>query len=184
MQPDTVLRKFTDRKGREVTLRTPRWSDLDDMLEFINSLVEEEAMIAVDTKKTRVEELEWVATSLKRLEKDEHMVVVAEVDDHMVGSTEVGPRFGRLKHYGMLGISLKDGYRDSGIGQEMMKEIEIHAPRLGIEFLALEVFGINERAIHVYEKIGYQRVGAYPGGVKYQGEYVDSVHMVKKIRKN
>ena len=48
MKPDTVLRKFTNRKGREVTLRTPRWSDLDDMLSMINSLVEEEAMIAFD----------------------------------------------------------------------------------------------------------------------------------------
>jgi RimJ/RimL family protein N-acetyltransferase len=184
MQPDTVLRKFKDRKGREVILRTPQWSDLDDMLDFINSLVEEEAMIAVDTKKTRNEEIEWVATNLKRLEKNEHMCVVAEVDGHMVGSTEIGPRFGRLKHYGTLGISLKNGYRETGIGQEMMKEIEKHAPRLGIEYLALEVFGINERAIHVYEKRGYKQVGSYPEGVKYRGEYVDSVHMVKKIRKN
>jgi RimJ/RimL family protein N-acetyltransferase len=184
MQPDKVLRKFTDRKGREVTLRTPRWSDLDDMLGFINGLVEEEAMIAVDTKKTREEEIEWVATNLKRLEKDEHMCVVAEVDGHMVGSTEIKPRFGRLKHYGTLGISLKAGYRESGIGQEMLREIEKHAPRLGIKYLALEVFGSNERAIHVYEKIGYKRVGSYPDGVKYKGDYVDSVHMVKKIWKN
>ena len=184
MQPDTFLRKFTDRKGREVILRTPRWSDLDDMLDFINSLVEEEAMIAVDTKKTRSEEIEWVATNLKRLEKDEHMCVVAEVDGHMIGSTEIGPRFGRLKHYGILGISLKAGYREAGIGQEMMKEIEKHAPRLGIEYLALEVIGTNERAIHVYEKIGYKPIGAYPNGVKYKGDYVDSVHMVKKIKKN
>ena len=82
MKPDTVLRKFTDKKGREVTLRTPRWSDLDDMLSMINGLVEEEAMIAFDTKKTRGEEIEWLANNLKRLEKDQHMVVVAEVDGH------------------------------------------------------------------------------------------------------
>lgn len=181
MQPDKVLRVFTDRKGREVILRTPRWSDLDDMLDFINGLVEEEAMIAVDTKKTREEEIEWVSTSLKRLEKDEHMVVVAEVDGHMVGSTEIAPRFGRLKHYGTLGISLKAGYRDSGIGQEMMKEVESHASRLGLEYVALEVYGNNERAIHVYEKVGYEKTGSYPNGVKYRGEYVDSVHMVKKV---
>ncbi len=181
MQPDTVLRKFTDRKGRIVTLRTPRWSDLDDMLAFINGLVDEEVMIAVDEKKTRDEEIEWLANNLKRLERDQHMVVFAEVDGHAVGSCEISPRYGRMKHYAILGISLKDGYRDAGIGQEMMRELEEHAPRLGVEYLALEVYAINDRAIHVYEKMGYRRIGAYPGGVKYKGEYVDSVHMVKKL---
>jgi hypothetical protein len=39
MWAGTVFRTFRDRKGREVTLRAPRGSDLDDMLEFINSLI-------------------------------------------------------------------------------------------------------------------------------------------------
>ncbi len=181
MQPDTVLRKFTDRKSREVTLRTPRWSDLDDMIEFINSLVEEEAMVAVDTKKTKDEEIEWLANCLKRLERNQHMMIVAEIDGHAVGNSEINPRIGRMKHYASLGISLKDGYRDAGIGQEMMKELEKHANRLGIEYIALEVYGINQRASHVYEKMGYKKTGTYPDGIKYRGEYVDSVHMVKKL---
>jgi RimJ/RimL family protein N-acetyltransferase len=181
MKPDTVLRKFTDKKGREITLRTPRWSDLDDMLSFINGLVDEEAMIAFDTKKTREEEIEWLANTLKRLEKDQHMVIVAEVDGHPVGNCEISPRIERLKHYGMLGIALKDGYRDAGIGQEMMKEIEKHAQRLGIEYLGLDVFSINERAIHVYEKMGYKKTGTYPDGVKYKGEYIDDIIMTKKL---
>jgi RimJ/RimL family protein N-acetyltransferase len=181
LKPDSVLRKFTDRKGREVTLRTPRWSDLDDMLSFINGLVDEEAMIAVDTKKTRDEEIEWLANNLKRLEKDQHMSVVAEVNGLLVGSCEISPRYGRMKHYATLGISLRQGYRDAGIGQEMMKELEKHAPRLGVEYLALEVYSINDRAVHVYEKTGYHRIGAYPGGVKYRDKYVDSLHMVKRL---
>lgn len=181
MRPDKVLREFTDKKGREVTLRTPRWSDLDDMLTFINGLIEEEVMIVIDSKKTRDEEIEWLANNIKRLEKDQHMSLVAEVDGRVVGSCEFSPRYGSMKHYAMLGISIMDGYRDAGIGQEMMKELEKHASRLGVEYLALEVFNINDRAIHVYEKVGYRKIGAYPSGVKYKGGYVDSVHMVKKL---
>jgi RimJ/RimL family protein N-acetyltransferase len=184
MKPDTVLKKFTDKKGREVTLRTPRWSDLDDMLSFINGLVDEEAMIVIVTNKTRDEEIEWLANNLKRLEKDQHMCVVAETDGIVVGSCEFSPRMGNMNHYAMLGISVRDGYRDAGIGQEMMKELERHAPRLGIESIALEVFGINDRAIHVYEKIGYRKTGSFPRGIKYKGEYVDSVLMVKDLEKS
>ena len=62
-----------------------------------------------------------------------------------------------------------------------MREAERHAGRLGIEKIMLEVFAINDRAIHVYEKMGYVVVGRIPGDVKYRGEYVDSLVMVKDI---
>ena len=62
-----------------------------------------------------------------------------------------------------------------------MREAERHAGRLGIEKIMLEVFAINDRAIHVYEKMGYVVVGRIPGDVKYRGGYVDSLYMIKDI---
>ena len=50
MKSGQVVRVFSPKGGREVVLRTPRWEDLDDLLELINSLVEERAEIIVDTK--------------------------------------------------------------------------------------------------------------------------------------
>ncbi|HUV34307.1 MAG TPA: hypothetical protein VMW22_05220, partial [Candidatus Desulfaltia sp.] len=38
-------------------------------------------------------------------------------------------RPGRFSHVGVLGISVKDGYREAGIGQELMKEAERQPPR-------------------------------------------------------
>jgi ribosomal protein S18 acetylase RimI-like enzyme len=107
--------------------------------------------------------------------------VVAEVDGRRVANCEVNPRPGRMSHVGSLGISVKDGYRGIGIGQELMREAERHAVAAGIESIILEVFSINERAIHVYEKMGYRRIGAIPDGIKYKGGYVDSVYMFKRI---
>jgi RimJ/RimL family protein N-acetyltransferase len=181
LKAGTLLRRFTARDGREVILRTPRWEDLDDMLEFINGLVDEDAMIAADKKQTRDSETDWLARNLTNLEKGVHVAVVAEVDGRMVGSCEVNPRPGRMSHVGSLGISVRGGYRDVGIGQELMREAEAQAKSLGVEVLILEVFGINDRAIHVYEKMGFGRMGAIPRGVKYRGEYVDSVYMYKRI---
>ena len=154
---------------------------MDDMLDFINSLVEEEAMIAVDRKQTREQEVDWLARGLSNLEKDKEIRVVAEVDGRMVGQCEVAPRFGRMSHVGRLGISVKKGCREIGIGQGLMREAERHAGRLGIEKIMLEVFAINNRAIHVYEKMGYRVVGCVPGEVKYRGEYVDGRYMLKDI---
>jgi RimJ/RimL family protein N-acetyltransferase len=181
LRAGAFIRRFTAGDGREVILRAPEWDDLDDMLEFINSLVEEEAMIAADQNRTRESEIEWLARNLADLEKGKHIAVVAEVDGRMVANCEVNPRPGRMSHVGSLGISVKDGYRGVGIGQELMREAERHAVAAGIESIILEVFSINERAIHVYEKMGYRRIGAIPGGVKYRGEHVDSVYMLKEL---
>jgi len=58
MQPGRVFRKFPARDGQEVILRTPRREDLDDLMELINSLVDEKAEIARTVKVTREEEVE------------------------------------------------------------------------------------------------------------------------------
>ncbi len=107
--------------------------------------------------------------------------MVAEVDGKMVGSCEIERRPGRFSHVGVLGISVKDGYREIGIGQALMKEAEKHAVHWGLRSILLEVFAINQRAIHVYEKLDYKEIGRIPEGIKYKGEYIDSVQMVKKL---
>ena len=45
MKRGETLHRFTAKDGRKVILRTPKWEDLDDLLELINSLVDEDAEI-------------------------------------------------------------------------------------------------------------------------------------------
>ena len=181
MKPGLILRKFVALDGREVTLRTPMWQDLEDMLDFINGLVDEEAMILMNSRQTYESEVDWLAKKNVDLEKGKHVSVVAEVEGRMVGSCEITPRPGRMSHVGSLGISVSEGYRDIGIGQALMKEVERQAVHLGVRTIILEVFAINDRAIHVYEKMGYNKTGIVPDAIKYKGEYVDSVNMYKKL---
>jgi RimJ/RimL family protein N-acetyltransferase len=181
MKAGAIIRKFEAEDGREVTLRAPRWGDLDDMLGFINSLVEEGGDIMIDTKQTRESEIDWLARLLTRVEKDETTVVVAEVDGRFVGQVEVSPRSGRSKHVGVLGIALKDGYREIGIGKELLREAETQARRLGLEIIHLSVFETNERARHVYRKIGYRDVGVWPRAVKKDDVYIDEITMSKEL---
>ena len=181
MKEGTIYRSFTARDGRKVTLRAPRWGDLDDMLHFINSLVDEKAMILMNERQTRDSEISWIGTLLANVEKDKIAAVVAEVDGVMVGSCEITPKRGHSSHLGTLGVSLLDGYRDQGIGQEMMLEAEKQVKRLGVEVVDLEVFESNARAIHTYEKVGYKVTGRIPEALKYGGKYTDALIMTKRI---
>jgi ribosomal protein S18 acetylase RimI-like enzyme len=182
MRAGTFIRRFKAKDGREVTLRAPRWSDLDDMLEFINSLVEEGVEISVNRLMTREEEIDWLARYLSRVEKDQVVGIVAEVGGRFVGQVQVDPKGGRSSHVGVLGISISRDYRDIGIGSELMREAENQVSRLGIEVMTLSVFATNERAIHTYEKTGYREVGRIPRHHLKDGVYIDDVIMAKDLK--
>jgi RimJ/RimL family protein N-acetyltransferase len=176
-----VFRKFYARDGQEVILRTPKWEDLDDLMELINSLVDEKAEIARTEKVTREEEADWLPKMLSGLEKDELFFLVAEVGKKVVASSDIHILRGNEKHVGVLGIVVKRGFRDSGIGTEMMKTLAEQAMNLGLKVLTLQAYATNKRAVHVYEKLGFVQTGRVPRKHFKEGQYIDEVIMTKLI---
>jgi RimJ/RimL family protein N-acetyltransferase len=181
MRLGKVFRKFPISDGREVILRTPRWEDLKELMELINSLVDEKAEIARAVKVTRDEEAEWLPKMLASLEKDELFFLVAKVGRKLVGSSDIHILHGDEKHVGVLGIVIKNGFRDLGIGTELMKTLIEQATTLGLKVLTLQVFATNRRAVHVYEKVGFVQTGTVPKKHFREGQYIDEVIMTKLI---
>jgi RimJ/RimL family protein N-acetyltransferase len=181
LKAGTILKKFTDREHQKVTLRVPKWEDLDDLLNYINSLVEENADIRRTTTLTRDREADWLGRHLAAIENNKKIAIVAEVDGRVVGQLEVQPNRGYFNHVGELGIGLVSSFRDLGIGTEMMKEVEKHLDTIGVEILYLEVFASNDRARHVYQKLDYKETGVIPRGAKRDSGYVDLIVMVKNM---
>lgn len=178
MKAGKIIRTFHCRDGRRVVLRTPKWEDLDDLLEAINSLVDERANIVLNKRFSRDEEIDWLAGALSRLERDEVIYVVAEVDGKVVANSELRRRqSGCDKHVGSIGIAIKRGFRDVGIGTEMMKALIEQGRAMGLKVLTLSVFENNKRAIHVYEKVEFKQTGLIPRKFFKKGKYVNEVIM-------
>jgi putative acetyltransferase len=76
---------------------------------------------------------------------------------------------------------VKKGFRDLGIGTEIMKAVIGQAVRLGLKLLVLSVFASNERAIHVYEQVGFVQTGRVPKKHFRDGKYVDEIAMAKVL---
>lgn len=178
MRTGRVIRNVSIRDGREVVLRTPKWEDLDDLLEMINSLVEEKADIIRGEKVTREEEINWLASVLKRVENGEQFYLVAEVGGKVVANSEISQGTGCFdSHAGGIGIAIKAGFRDVGLGTEMMRALIEQGRSMGLKVLTLCVFSTNERAIQVYEKVGFGKTGSIPRKFFKDGKYVDEVVM-------
>lgn len=108
MKSGKIIRRFAAKDQRKTILRTPKWEDLDDFLELINSLVDERAEILRTERVTREEEINWLTKVLSRLKKDEMFYLIAEVDK-VVAVSEINKRSGYEKHVGVIGIVIRSG---------------------------------------------------------------------------
>ncbi|MCW4020692.1 MAG: GNAT family N-acetyltransferase [Candidatus Bathyarchaeota archaeon] len=181
MKSGKILHRFTAKDGREVVLRTPRWEDLDDFVELFNSLVDARADIIAYQKVTREEEASWLARKLVFLEKDEGLILVAEVEGKVVADAVLEKKKGISSHAGELGIIVMDGYQNVGVGTEMLKTLIGQAKEMGLKMLYLGVFSTNKRAYHVYTKVGFKETGRRPKRFFRNGKYIDDVIMTKEL---
>lgn len=181
MKASTILRYFETKDGTIVKLRAPSWSDIDDMVEFVNSLVHEGALIGTNKIITRDMEIDWISKHLTDIERDKKIGIVAEVKNKLVGQIEVRLLGGSSGHVGQLVIALSNDYRSKGIGTEMIKEAEDRARLIGCKIMTLEVYANNTRAINLYKRLGYHLVGSIPKGFLKDGNYIDKTIMVKEI---
>jgi ribosomal protein S18 acetylase RimI-like enzyme len=87
----------------------------------------------------------------------EQLVYVLEADGERVGSLwlcdrDDGPQHALFVYY----IGIDEAHRGKGYGRAAMELAESEARRLGIDRVALSVFGRNEIARNLYRSLGYE----------------------------
>lgn len=110
---------------------------------------------------------------------DNAVWLVAEVDGQIIGVLDCrGGRRAANRHSGGLGISVRKDWRNRGVGTALMEAlIDWARANPVITRLELEVFTHNARAIHLYEKLGFQIEGCKRRAYFKDGRYVDAYLM-------
>ena len=126
--------------------------------------------------------LERLTDMLKTIEESERdFMVNAYVGDELIGDlgvTLVRPHIKYL-HRGYLGMSIRQKYIGMGLGSFMMKVALKQAKANGFEQVELGVFSDNDRARHLYTKMGFKEYGMNPRAFKLKdGTYRDEIIMV------
>jgi GNAT superfamily N-acetyltransferase len=112
--------------NKKIKIREMSKGDLKNVKkfqDFINSLVEENAMIKVNEKQSLREETEWLKEKIKQIKNKKEVVLIAECENKIVGSTHIRLDWGRQEHIGNFGIAIKKGFRKLGLGTYLAKEI-------------------------------------------------------------
>lgn len=124
------------------------------------------------------QEQEYLA---KEYDSDCDIYLVARKDGRIVGTANYTtfPRK-RMRHRGQFCLNVKKSEWGKGIGTRMVEEmLRFAKDTAGAEIVSLEVRADNERAIHVYEKLGFETIGCFKGFFKINGELVDCLIMQK-----
>jgi len=81
-------------------------------------------------------------------------------DEKIVGWADV-IRFEKelMKHAGLLGMGVMAGYREQGIGKQLLARVIDESQRKGLKRIELEVFAYNAPAIALYKQLGFIHEG-------------------------
>jgi len=110
---------------------------------------------------------------------DDH-VFVAEVDGQIVGTAglHVGDR--RRRHTASIGMGVHDQFQGRGIGRKLLEALlDVADNYLGLVRVELEVMPDNERAIHLYESVGFEHEGRKRKAIFRGGQHIDGLMMAR-----
>ncbi|WP_163102665.1 GNAT family N-acetyltransferase [Peribacillus alkalitolerans] len=112
-------------------------------------------------------------------ESTRNIFLVAEVDDRIVGFSRCeGIYLNRFSHKVEFGIGVLKDYWGYGIGKNLLKESISWADSNGIKKITLNVLETNEKAIQLYEKLGFEIEGILKKDkILADGKYYNTIMM-------
>ena len=112
------------------------------------------------------------------------VMYTAKEDGEIIGIAHVSRLKRRMSHRASIGVSVRRCAWHRGVGTALMDKLVAFSRNNGIEQLELEVRSDNERAIRLYEKFGFTKVGTIPAFLKVNGENFSCDYMVLRLADN
>jgi RimJ/RimL family protein N-acetyltransferase len=176
--------QVTTKSGLKLTIRPSRLSDAEAMIDFINPISSERTFITFQGEQlTLKEEQSYLKNMVKKVKNHESVQLLAIHDGKVVANTSIELNIRVNHHVGTFAIAISKEYRGEGLGSTIIDLLFQYAKEnlSSLKIVELKVFANNERAQHVYRKLGFKEYGRLPQGVFYQGEYIDEIFMYREI---
>ena len=103
---------------------------------------------------------------------------VALDGSNVVGWADIFPAWAdAVKHCGSLGMGVLAAHRGQGIGERLLRACLIKAKASDMTRVELEARADNERAIRLYERVGFAHEAIKRNAMRFDGVYYDAVQM-------
>ena len=161
----------------QLILREYKKQDIKEMCDIWNDVVEAGNAFPQEAKMTEAEAECFFAK--------QSFCAVALQGDELVGLYILHPNNeGRCGHLSNASYAVKATVRGQHIGEQLVKHCIKKAVELGFRILQFNaVVKTNYGAIHLYEKLGFVKLGVVPGGFRLKdGSYEDIVLFYYKLQ--
>ncbi len=144
---------------------------LPEMVKIWNDVVEEGISFPGDKALSEQEALEMF--------REQTSTVCVTLNEKVVGVYILHPNnFGRCGHIANASFAVRKGYRGEGIGRQMVRHCLEHAKEKGFRGLQFNaVVATNQAAIHLYESLGFKRIGTIQDGYRLKDGKFEDIHI-------
>lgn len=163
-------------EGRSIELRSPQRDDAGIMLAFLRELLHESAdHLNAPANSYDGASVEHQAEDIERLGACERDFFLSAFDDGRVvgnllfNATDVPVS----RHCGQLALGVLQSHQGMGLASALLGRCIDEATRLGIWNIRFTVRTYNQRAIALYERHGFRRVGRLEGVARIGDAFVD-----------
>lgn len=178
-----VSREHVIKTGARVEVRDARITDVDEIWDIFNIVVDEGVYIPVVAQvKNRNDRRSW----FYELANNGDFCLVAMIkgdrkSERLAGQVtiESSAEWDGMEHVGILGILIHPDFRNIGVGRALIEEACEEAKRRGKKKIVLSVFHTNPRGIALYQSLGFDIVGTKRAQFRVDDAFVDEVIMEK-----
>lgn len=179
-QVQDPVQQVTLKNGVQAVLRPAREEDAAQLVELAQAVVSEAQWHPVTRLDVTVDQERAL---IREYHEAGDLFLVAESDNALIGYAMLRRgRWDSTRHVGTITMSVKEGFRDIGLGSAMTEYVLRAAERRGLERLELGVLASNVRATALYKKFGFIVEGIKRDAFKLNGQYVGDVMMALFLR--
>jgi len=167
--------------GEPIIIRHLTKSDVDGVWYNFNEVIEEGNYLPVFLPvKSQIEKDTWYLN----VKKENEICIIAEYSGlntpyKVIGQCEISNmEWDAASHVGVLGIIIRKKFRDMSVGRSLIDFAIRESKKLNNkEKIILSSFSTNERALHLFKKLGFKVVGTRKKQFFMKSKYIDEVMM-------
>ncbi len=167
--------------GEKITIRQLSKSDVEGVWNNFNEVIDEGIYLPVFFPvRSQLEKDSWY----HNIKKEKEICIIADnqnlkIPHNIIGQCEISnSNWDADLHVGILGIIVKNNYRGLGIGTTLIDIAIRESKKLNNkEKITLSCFSTNKRALHLYEKLGFEIIGIRKKQFYMDSKYYDEVLM-------
>lgn len=169
--------------NREVFLTSPTVSEADELLKYMIQRAEETDYMIKDADECGTIE-EMKSTIRQYIESPYNLMILCKYEGRIVACAEMNRLlFRKVHHRAEISIGVLKSNWGWGIGTLLMRSLIQRAQSCGISQLELNVFEGNDKALRMYERLGFEATAIRPNCVHLaDGRKLGAVAMYLSIK--